>query len=604
MPSIKCPVTISCPGSDDPISNYSSEAPDVINFGAIGFPIFNPDNPLGDDPRDPLNPFYTAAGCLSLCFSTVSQEAADDCAAADAYLCESGGRNPPPLNPVFYNDQQVCGFPCPDGTLFIWTVLAGTVVTGNQDLSNRIAAEIACQRAASRRLCLPTLSGGCLNKPFSQTITVTTGVPPLVYTITAGALPPGVTMTQDGVRTAILSGTPTAAGTFPFTLTVTDPAGNYFSKVYHFEVMGISPATLPQASAGLAYSQALAVVGGVPPYTFILELGTLPAGLTLSDAGVISGTPTETGTFNVTVSVSDSGTAFCTQDLTITSVIPGYQICSWTGVLAELTVPASWPASAFPAWDGKFGLKTEWDFGSGLEPIWYFLGKSIGGKKVSPDDDAFYPGVGWQAILCYSQLSYDIPTGVWFLEFQTPNCANIDFVLYTMTNHDPNNAAGVYTKSLVSGTADGPNSITVQVTGSTAPCCSTSADWVNAPGNCRLRISGYVDTLFGACAACNSGAIYPVWDGVFPNFLGFGSYTIDFGPGITRSVHGKQSPFLHIDWDPFGMVWNLTVQCQTGGGPIAQWFGQSAGKDPVGVYTQTSGCPGGPATVTVEGYSL
>jgi len=73
-----------------------------------------------------------------------------------------------------------------------------------------------------------------------------------------------------------------------------------------------SPVTLPQATVGVAYSvnlsTAAAVSGGTPPYTFALMIGTaLPAGLTLSTAGVISGTPTTAGTTTFSYIVTDSG---------------------------------------------------------------------------------------------------------------------------------------------------------------------------------------------------------------------------------------------------------------------------------------------------------
>jgi fibronectin type 3 domain-containing protein len=68
--------------------------------------------------------------------------------------------------------------------------------------------------------------------------------------------------------------------------------------------------TMPQATVGVAYSasiaQAASVTGGVPPYTYSLTSGTLPAGLALSSAGTISGTPTTTGTSNFTITVADS----------------------------------------------------------------------------------------------------------------------------------------------------------------------------------------------------------------------------------------------------------------------------------------------------------
>ena len=68
----------------------------------------------------------------------------------------------------------------------------------------------------------------------------------------------------------------------------------------------IAPATLPDAFAGQAYEQALAAEAGEPPFTFTLEAGALPPGLTLSPAGVISGMPLATGSYTFTVGVADA----------------------------------------------------------------------------------------------------------------------------------------------------------------------------------------------------------------------------------------------------------------------------------------------------------
>jgi len=57
--------------------------------------------------------------------------------------------------------------------------------------------------------------------------------------------------------------------------------------------IAIAPASLPDGVEGAAYTQSLTGSGGVAPYTFTLASGALPAGLALSPAGAITGTPTE-----------------------------------------------------------------------------------------------------------------------------------------------------------------------------------------------------------------------------------------------------------------------------------------------------------------------
>lgn len=69
----------------------------------------------------------------------------------------------------------------------------------------------------------------------------------------------------------------------------------------------ISPATLPPSTVGTPYNQTISASGGVGPYTFAVSAGALPTGLTLNaTTGAITGTPTATGTFNFTITATDS----------------------------------------------------------------------------------------------------------------------------------------------------------------------------------------------------------------------------------------------------------------------------------------------------------
>jgi hypothetical protein len=66
--------------------------------------------------------------------------------------------------------------------------------------------------------------------------------------------------------------------------------------------------SLPNGQVGQAYSAQLEASGGTAPYTWSLQSGSsLPTGLTLSPAGLISGTPTAAGTDTIVIQVTDSG---------------------------------------------------------------------------------------------------------------------------------------------------------------------------------------------------------------------------------------------------------------------------------------------------------
>jgi len=114
------------------------------------------------------------------------------------------------------------------------------------------------------------------------------------------------------------------------------------------EFVTISTTTLPNATVNIAYSQTLSPYGGKAPYTWSITSGTLPAGLTLSVDGVISGTPTTAGTSNFTIQVSDSSTPVTsdTQDFTIQviaavtpiTITPGQSVTMFSG--QSVKVPA------------------------------------------------------------------------------------------------------------------------------------------------------------------------------------------------------------------------------------------------------------------------
>jgi hypothetical protein len=75
---------------------------------------------------------------------------------------------------------------------------------------------------------------------------------------------------------------------------------------------------LPQGQTGSSYYTALQAAGGTPPYTWSIITGGLPTGLNLATTGIISGTPTISGTFSFTAQVTDSTAATATQPFTLT----------------------------------------------------------------------------------------------------------------------------------------------------------------------------------------------------------------------------------------------------------------------------------------------
>lgn len=146
------------------------------------------------------------------------------------------------------------------------------------------------------------------NQNYSTTLVATGGVQPLNWSVASGSLPAGLSLNNAGV----IFGTPTGGGTSKFTLKVTDSSGSALSTSQSFGltvvgVLTVPAATLPVGILGTAYSASLPSSGGLAPLTWSIYSGNLPSGVVLQQGtGVISGTPTETGTFSFIVTVVDS----------------------------------------------------------------------------------------------------------------------------------------------------------------------------------------------------------------------------------------------------------------------------------------------------------
>jgi hypothetical protein len=168
------------------------------------------------------------------------------------------------------------------------------------------ALSITVTAATAVTVTAQTLGLADVGVPYSAQIAATGGKTPYTFAVTSGALPAGVTMSNTGA----ISGTPTTASSATFVVTGTDAIGQTDTETFTITVRPappvISTTTLPGAQVGVAYNATIAWTGGAGPYTATVSAGSLPAGLTMSTAGVISGTPTTAGTANFTVTVTDA----------------------------------------------------------------------------------------------------------------------------------------------------------------------------------------------------------------------------------------------------------------------------------------------------------
>ena len=99
----------------------------------------------------------------------------------------------------------------------------------------------------------------------------------------------------------------------------------------------ITTATLPGVNVGGVFSQTLAANGGTAPYTWSVSAGALPAGITLSGAGVLGGTATATGTANFTVQVSDSSVPVKTATKALSIAVSSVPAIAISDVTVTLT---------------------------------------------------------------------------------------------------------------------------------------------------------------------------------------------------------------------------------------------------------------------------
>ncbi len=150
------------------------------------------------------------------------------------------------------------------------------------------------------------LSEARQNSFYTVTFQASNGVAPYTFSVTAGALPTGLTLTPSGN----LSGTPSQPGFNAFTITIRDSSGLSNSFGYNLTVgsqaVTISPNPLPDAILNQFYIAFVAVTQGDAPFTWAVTEGALPDGLSLS-GGDLTGTPKVAGKFQFTITVTDSG---------------------------------------------------------------------------------------------------------------------------------------------------------------------------------------------------------------------------------------------------------------------------------------------------------
>ena len=193
-----------------------------------------------------------------------------------------------------------------------------------QSASGTVTISVAAAGAALS-ITTTTLPGGVPNQTYSTTLSADGGTSPYTWSLTTGTLPAGLSL---AASTGVISGKPTASGTSSLTFSVSDSSSPVQTKTVSLSLvvapvaLTITTTSLPGGTSGSSYSNLLAASGGTTPYTWSISAGSLPAGLALgSSTGLISGTPTATGTSSFTVKVTDSSSPALTKTLKLSIVV-------------------------------------------------------------------------------------------------------------------------------------------------------------------------------------------------------------------------------------------------------------------------------------------
>ncbi len=192
---------------------------------------------------------------------------------------------------------------------------------------------------------------------------------PYTYTISAGALPPGLTL--DGVN-GVITGIPTATGVYNFSVTLTDStAPDAQTKTISATITVSAPVVVACAVAtgdeGQFYSSTVSATGGSGVYTYAVTAGALPDGLTLNPAtGAITGIPTRAALYSYTITATDNGCGVGGANCTIL-IKPPVLVCGARVTVSNPTICAG-EYSTLTA-NGSPGSTYLWNTGATTQSI-------------------------------------------------------------------------------------------------------------------------------------------------------------------------------------------------------------------------------------------
>jgi hypothetical protein len=214
-----------------------------------------------------------------------------------------------PAGVALNSDGVIIGRPQNDGTFpFRARVADATKTVAEQAFRLRVGSGLTLLSAAE----LPSSSVG---SPYQHQLAAGGGTPPLRWSVSGGALPPGLTLERSS---GVVRGQSSGAGRFNFEVMVQDSARASAVQSFQLEVQSslkiVTAAILPDANLSRVYAKPLELEGGNWPYRWALAGGALPAGLQLDESsGTVRGTPSIAGNYEFDIEVRDAFRATATQ---------------------------------------------------------------------------------------------------------------------------------------------------------------------------------------------------------------------------------------------------------------------------------------------------
>lgn len=200
-----------------------------------------------------------------------------------------------------------------------------------------------------------SLKPGTITRDYAFALSGTGGTTPYTWDLKAGTspLPSGLTLSTNGV----ISGTPTLASTATHTFTLTDATSMTVEKALPLSIraipLSITTTSLPAGTFDVAYDQPVSVMGGIGTLVWDVPGGALPPGLSSNaSTGDISGIPSQPGSFNFTLRVTDQIPQFDEQNFTITITSPAPPLITGPSSLRAGTVNQPYPDTQLTATGG------------------------------------------------------------------------------------------------------------------------------------------------------------------------------------------------------------------------------------------------------------